>query len=1249
MAKREYNGECLVRCNNCKSVNTAVWKGFFGLKHWSIKNCTKCNEKINLKNIETVLCPHCGKLVEKAPDNCCLNCGKLIYHEDEMFSAECPNCGVINMIPLKHEEDVFCNVCGEQFPGNLLKSQVKATRLEAQNIRLKDQHAMLNEDLVIWKHPLNQFSAKSRLQVSEGTWALLLKDGVCQYPYGPGSYLLEDTDLGQKAKLEAAAAGEDVVLNTDIFCVIKKLPEIKWGTSSSNKVIIQDSHATRDYQIIANGSILWNVVDAKAFAERFGFRELHGKQELTLINTDPGTTDADLVRETRKAIHDAMVTGAGNLIGMDDLDPLKLGYKQAELEKQLINELDRIMDGIGLGCESLRISFFKVEEILDSSVTVETKRRDTIRGAAQKMIHWSAENIRLYPGANRDAYADYSFEGTARLSVTDEKKFFEMPEIQSLPNDSKAAENFFSKALGDSVRTAIAPAAQSLINENRIPILDLYLHTSLLADSLKSRVQERFSLDGAELDYIRLDPPTCRESDSLKRAYEMEERKKKLIRYAEKPIQWETDPLSVHMKDQPGLKADVIFSGDCSLKITDESQFFERSEIQEFLNSTPFADEKAVNHYYADRIKSHFSAKLAGITQSMIDSHSDWDVRELQRYTEQLKAPAIDTLNTLISDWGMRVESAYLKTKVIQSEALQQLGDLEKLQTVSKIKVDTHRTDNQTNLAMETSDAETAMKRDDLQTEIYQHSAENKVTRIGTDGKVKDALTDLAVDDISREDRIKAAKHASELKGIQYKTETEVTEIQGSAAVDEAADQRKADQTQRGYEAENRKQQHEQELTRAAQDAKFRLEETEEEHKRTLEEIRHETGLDDARFRETLNGILRRIDESDLEWRKKLEEYARLSRQLGVQDAQDARRAVAETDAEIKRMTGKADADVSSMKTAANFEAGIKGVELNSAQAELQEKINRYAEDRDERKLAADFNRRERMAVLTFEQNLEDRRQKAEETLAQLKEQHAEAQREREYQAQIAEMKAQIEKLKVEMETERIKIREEAGLGKAQSANDARAKEAEYKYLAEKESERKQREDSMMDRAESLFRYVQSIQTAMERARMDLQKHADDNETSVRRDYADVEKIRAAGLNQQQREEIMRKLDELEREITRKDGKGGRDRYSDEEYSKLLKKIRELMDAIHKDHDSIEEIRKTIKTIANSRTCWKCGANVAKNTRYCSSCGASLVPGQRQPKGKNQDQPGTGIVCTVCGTTNAPGETKCRGCGSDLA
>ena len=1247
MAKREYNGECLVRCNHCGAANTAVWKGLLK-KHWTIKNCTKCNKEIDLKSIETVLCPHCGKLVEKTPDNSCLNCGKQLYREDQTFPAECPSCGVVNRIPLMHEAEVFCNVCGERFPGNLLKGSVRATQLEAQNIRLKDQHAMLNEDLVIWKHPLNQFSAKSRMQVSEGTWALLLKDGVCQYPYGPGSYLLEDTDLGQKAKLEAAAAGEDVVLNTDIFCVIKKLPEIKWGTAS-NKVIVQNSDATRDYQITANGSILWNVLDAKAFAERFGFRELHGKKELTLVSPDPGTADADLVRETRKALHDALVNGARNLIGMDNLDPLKLEYRQADLEKQLIIELDRIMDGIGLGCGSLKINAFKVEEILDSSVTVETKRRDVIRSAAQKLISWSAENIRLYPGTDRNAYADYSFSGTARLSVTDEKRFFEIPEIQGLPNDSRAAEDFFSKTLADSVRGAMIPAAQGLINENRIPILDLYLHTSSLADSLKARIGERFSLDGIEIDYIRLDPPTFKESDGLKRTAEMEERKKKLIRYAEKTIHWEVQPVSVHMKDQMGLKADVIFSGSCSLKVTDEDRFFMRSEVQEFLDSTPFVDEKAVNHYYADKIIGHFAAKLAGVTQGMIDSH-DWDVRELPHYTEQLKIPAIDTLNTLISDWGMRVESAYLhNTKVIQSAALQQQGDLETHQAESKIKVETHQTNNQAAVAMETSDANKVMQQDDLQTQVYQHAADNKITRINTDEKVKDVLTDQKVGDISRQGRVNEAQHASDLNTIRHRTEIEVKEIQGSAAVDEAKDQRTAGQIQRGYTAEDRKQQHEQELAKAAQDAKFRLEEAEEEHKRALEAIRHESGLDDARFRETLNGILRRIDESDLDWRKKLEEYARLSRQLSVQDAQDARRTVAETDAEIKRLTGKADADVASMKTASGFEAGIKGVELSSAQAELQEKINRYAEDRDERKLAADFTRRERMAVLTFEQNLEDRRQKAEEALIQLKEQHAEAQREREYQARIAEMRAEIEKLKIEMETERTKIREEAGLGKAQSANEARTKEAEYKYLAEKESERKQREDSMMDRAESLFRYVQSIQTAMERARMDLQKHADDNETSVRRDYADVEKIRAAGLNQQQREEIMRKLDELEREITRKDGKSGRDRYSDEEYSKLLKKIRELMDAIHKDHDSIEEIRKTIKTIANSRTCWKCGANVARSTRYCSNCGASLVPGRRETKGKTQGQPGTGILCAVCGATNASGATTCRNCGADLA
>ncbi len=1255
MAKREYNGECLVRCKSCGAVNTAVWSTAFFRKSWTIKNCSKCNSKIDTKELKTVLCPHCGKLVEKDQKDLCLNCGKLIYREDEAFPVQCDNCGVENLIPLKHDGTVFCAVCGEKLPDAKLKPSISASKLPAQNIRLKDQHAMLNEDLVIWKHPLSQFSAQSRLQVNEGTWALLLQNGVCQYPYGPGSYLLEDTDMGQQAKLAAAATGEDVILNTDIFCVVKSLPEIKWGTGA-NRIIIQEAsiqnrNEARDYQIKANGEIIWNISDPKAFAERFGFRELHGS-ELTFTSD---SEDAALVKETRKAVHDALYNSARIVIGQENLHPMKLEYYQLQLERQLKIELDRIMDGIGLVCGVMKVTNFKVEEIVDSAATAETKRRDTIRKAARKEYRWTATDVKLYPGMNRNAYASFNFGGIARLMIDEEERLFDASEIQTLTDNAKEAEDFFQNTLNDAVKAGIAPAAQIMIVENRVQIPELYLHTVSLAEGLKGRIQDRFSSFGMGIESIHFDPPVYTESQELKRSNEMEERKQKLIRYVENTIKWEIPSISVHMQtnDQMsasdrvknmGLTAEVFFSGESKLRVTDEELFLRNSEIRGFLESEPFVDEKTVNSFYVEKIRGHFSAKLAGVTQNMINSHG-WDIRELNRYTELLKIPAIETLNNLISDWGMRVESTYLHiTKEVQSQALLYLAQKESDSAEDLINLDDRKVRNSSIVSAAKSDSDMQKEIDNITVEEYANKQENVIRRMDANERVRDRESDWEINDIIRKSKVDDATHQAQMKALENATEEDVQKVQGSASVDEAKDKMAAEKTERTYRDEIRKQEHAQELAKEALYAKHRLEEAEEEHQRTVEAIRHEAGLDDAKFKETLNGIMHRIDASDLDWQRKLDEYARLARQLGVQDAEDARRAAAKTTEEIKLLQGKTDTEIDAMKAASQHETGMKNVQLNKAQAELQETIDRFAEERDERIKAADFARQEHKDALAFQQNLEDRKQKAEESLTELKEKYEESQREREYKLQLEKMEKEIEKLKAELDAEKTRIQEEVSLGKTQSDNEAKEKEAEYKYLAEKEADRQKRDDELMKRAEALFLYVQNLEAAMDLSRMDLLKHTDDNETKVRQDYANVEKARVTGMDKQQREEIIQKLDDLEKKVTNNDNKV--EKHKENEYSNLLKKVNDIIEEMKKNQKNLDDLSNQINGIANSKNCWQCGSVVPKDTRFCSNCGASLVsPPFKETRAKRTSN---GVVCPFCDTINEPGAKKCVVCQHDL-
>ena len=72
------NNECLVKCKDCGAVVTAKWVKGLLKKGWRLQDggmfsdggCPQCHKKMTLKGLETVLCDHCGRLVEKTRTAC---------------------------------------------------------------------------------------------------------------------------------------------------------------------------------------------------------------------------------------------------------------------------------------------------------------------------------------------------------------------------------------------------------------------------------------------------------------------------------------------------------------------------------------------------------------------------------------------------------------------------------------------------------------------------------------------------------------------------------------------------------------------------------------------------------------------------------------------------------------------------------------------------------------------------------------------------------------------------------------------------------------------------------------------------------------------------------------------------------------------------------------------------------------------------------------------------------------------------
>ena len=1215
MTKRDYNRECLVICKKCGTVNQAAWKRTLLAWNgkWDMHHCSKCNSRIHLDTLAVMVCPHCGTVVEKNPTNECLKCHRIMYREGDYFKAVCKNCSVTNLIPLRNSAGWKCSICDKPFdPNQLVLPEPQIA--EPLNIKLKTPQQMAAEDLIVWKNPMNEFPYRSRLMVSEGTWALLLQNGVCQYPYGPGSYLLEESKLSTAQKL-AQGDSEDLVYNTDIFCVVKTLPSALFGVRVE---ALQNTDKTKDYICKANGSLTWNVTDAKAFAEKIGYKEAKGKSELFLISDDPtGTPDDDgmILRETRQMAEAALETCLRNIIGLENLDPEKLNYRKADVEKQLQAELDRRADAFGLSVGSLKLT------TLDVSLNTDTKRRETIHLAAQKEYQWTTNNpAKVYVPGSDSLFADYTLDGSVRCRISDQEKLDNLQEIRTMADDSKAAEDYFRSRISEVITSVAGLAAQDLVDQQEIGVRELSRRKNDFANSIVAQSNSKLIAYGIQIEYLNILNSNFVESPDLKKQAERADREKKFIAHAEKKINWCAKEFKVHKKDEPALSAGVTLRGDCTLKVTDEKRFFANSKVNEFIEKNSFPTEQEVNDYYREEIQSCIFSTLANYTQKMID-RADCDITTLERYTKELEAEIKSALENHIKNWGMNVESVFLTNSDVKlSDALKRAEESEKKKAEFKYTKEDKKAEADLAVFTAQTDAERDNAIDDANTGRYIHARGNEDQRA-------DADAGKEINKIKREDQLDDIKHTSNMNKQARSTEEIVGGIQGKGQIDAASDEINKQKQERKYDDERRTADHDREIA-----------ERKEETKRIIAQIQREAYLDDAKFKETLVGILHRIDASNLDWQKKLDEYTRLSKNLGFEDWVNEQRTLAETGAYRMRTVAKAKID--NTRDEGQMELG-----LQKEEADLVETINRYAEERNERIAQAEYERYERETILDFQQTMEMKRQQFEHDMAALKEELAENQRIREQENTIAELQSKLwmTQLNLEAQVSEMALATDSEIAKTTAEKAVRIAEAAYKAKHEaqeqaaadrREREAQQRQDSLDQRAEDLLKRVMDMQEKMDQARVDLQTHLDDNASQVEQAKATsnsdqlLQKIQelTQSVKDTKQSEISQRLDRLG-DVIAKGGNGSRLNDETKELTKTLETIRKELQRIS---DGVKE--------AVKKKCPRCGSPVGKNDKFCTNCGASLL-------GKAS---GNMIKCNNCGKFNPSDSSECQFCSNPL-
>ena len=900
---------------------------------------------------------------------------------------------------------------------------------------------------------------------------MLLQDGRCKHICSAGSYLLSDCKLDTNAKFDVAFADSDVAFTTSILCVPQTLPAITFGFATPPTKSPRNEDSFSVVAVNANAELV--VTDAQAFAAFAGFT--------------PATLDT-LVKDNGKLI--VLLRDLGKEVMQQylvnefaDKDPKDLPMYQLSIAHYMQTEMSTLLQSKA-GLKVNRLAFNNGTP----SVTFEANPLTTLLKQARMTRSFSGDATLYMPG-HPEQKATISVKGQYALDVADKERFFSRPEAQQLealikdsllPEDyEQPCEDYFGSLVSPADVSAILQSeAQRLVNDGTISDLRDANQYLSLSGLVKMRLDEKLRLNGLGMYSLSMDLPAVIVSKALADKYNLPEKQRQLRNAVQEPLTLTTAPVDIHAPGNDHTrKIQAIFKGQCLMRVSDEYTFFADSVADDFLHSDRPIAKPEVTAKYASLLNPLFGDVLRSVIQSVVNNLNA-DIRDINVLTANVKSSIIASMSMRAGVYGLSLASIdMLPTDVIfTSPTLLQQGSVE-----------------------------SAISGDELRRKLEELENNHVIFTAQEDGRVKIAKNGVEIEVLKSDDQVAEAHSQFDAKAENRTHEVNKVKIEHAAELDEMEDEATRLQQERNYAAQLRDLKHRFMMRDEALEQKIREDERLQNAQIAAERRDRDNAfaklLETAENKKALNDIMHKIDESDLEWREKLDQYARMQKRTQVQDDAETARVQADTSV----YTANANLGIQHQQDERFYGMVSKKIQLSAAEAELLERIKQYDEDRHERVTAANEARAERRSTLTFEQRLQDRREQVAQQMEQLQQQYDQVLALRDKDEKLAQLQVDFDKYALQIQAYDNYIATRYGAEVAMEASRQATKAAEAKYGAEAATAyaameamrldaQTKREDSIAARADALGtvdlvrRYRDKIGAEGDRCKRDLQK-----------------------------------------------------------------------------------------------------------------------------------------------------------------
>ncbi len=222
----------VIQCPKCGRYVEAS-TGFFSKK----KIDCSCGYTIDVRTnkLSSKVCPNCGNTVvfdqSKGKNAQCPICHEKINLREDMavlVEFTCPSCSC-KISANKNKDKHTCPLCGTVI-------DIKE-RIAKENIKNSGAASVIKyegeNDVLVWKHPIEDYNLGSQLIVHESQEAIFVCDGRIMDKFGAGRYTLATKNIPLLENLYKLSSDNKVVFHSEVYFVnLVTQTGIKWGTDS---------------------------------------------------------------------------------------------------------------------------------------------------------------------------------------------------------------------------------------------------------------------------------------------------------------------------------------------------------------------------------------------------------------------------------------------------------------------------------------------------------------------------------------------------------------------------------------------------------------------------------------------------------------------------------------------------------------------------------------------------------------------------------------------------------------------------------------------------------------------------------------------------------------------------------------------------------------------------------------------------------------------------------------------------------